>query len=539
MKPSFGLGTLLLDLLLGTALASQKVMSGGRRDPLDADFEKLAVKTLKQWHVPGLAIAVVDGDDTWAAGYGNASIGSTPVTPSTLFYSGSTTKAFTAAVLSLLVDSDAHPGVTWRTPISQLIRDDFVLQPEYAWAQEHLTIEDALTHRTGFPRHDKSLPARSGPDAHVTAVRDITRSLRDLPMVLEPRTRWKYCNLMFMVLSHAIQELTRRWLGDVMREWIWEPLGMRSTYFSLDAALEAPEDLARGYYWEYKDQEGGYKEVPWLKLQEASGAGAVVSNVLDYAKWIRCLVNEAAPLSKEGHKAIRTPRMVPSAEGKGLGGPSSYALGWHTNTYKGHRMYTHSGGMEAYGADVFFFPDLKYGIVAMGNTAITSNFAGRLLTWKLINDRLGIPESERYDWSSQFEKALNSSLEQFDKAIDKLYPGRANPALPRGLELKEYTGTYSHPAYHDLTIDLGDDPGRLRAVRVDFVWPMTFDFVHVSGEYWVIHIDMKNSPNALNGQSARAEFKIGPNGKCDQVLIEFLEDGSEGVIPFTRATKTT
>lgn len=37
---------------------------------------------------------------------------------------------------------------------------------------------------------------------------------------------------------------------------------------------------------------------------------AVMSNVEDYTKWIRCLLNKSAPLSKETHKDIQTPRFI-------------------------------------------------------------------------------------------------------------------------------------------------------------------------------------------------------------------------------------
>jgi hypothetical protein len=42
--------------------------------------------------------------------------------------------------------------VQWNTPISQLIRDDFVLEDGYK--MPHFTIEDALSQRTGIPRYD-------------------------------------------------------------------------------------------------------------------------------------------------------------------------------------------------------------------------------------------------------------------------------------------------------------------------------------------------------------------------------------------------
>lgn len=403
--------------------ASQKVLGGDKkelRNPLDENFQKQATSLLEEWHVPGLAIAVVDGDLTWAAGYGNASLdldGSSapaPVTPSTLFYGGSTTKAFLAAALSLMIDSgnyttpdpDLQP-LTWKTPISSLIRDDFVLMDEYTWEQDHLTIEDALTHRTGFPRHDKSLGLTYSDDrgdgTHNAAVRDFTRSLRHLPMTAEPRMTWRYCNIMFMVLSHVFQTLNGgRWIGDVFEEWIWEPLGMNSTFLSVEDALAAVPGLklADGYYWDYERSK--FESIPFSSLSEASGAGGIVSNVLDYARWLRCMFDEAGPMSKKGHAAIKEPRMNmgPDTE-KGYDAPMSYAFGWMTSTWKGHKVYTHSGGMEAYGTEVYFLPGLRYGIVTFGNTATTSAMVGNILIWKLINDKLGVPEGERYDWATR------------------------------------------------------------------------------------------------------------------------------------------
>jgi len=41
-------------------------MKGKRSGPFDARFAKLVKETLDKWHVPGISIAVVDGDDMWA-----------------------------------------------------------------------------------------------------------------------------------------------------------------------------------------------------------------------------------------------------------------------------------------------------------------------------------------------------------------------------------------------------------------------------------------------------------------------------------------
>lgn len=104
-------------------------------------------------------------------------------------------------------------------------------------------------------------------------------------------------------------------------------------------------------------------------------------------------------------------------------------------------------------------------------------------------------------------------------------------------------GKYFHPAYQTVTIELvdgdsssekGKKKGELKAVRADMEWQMVFEFRHVSGEFWAMVIDFLNTPNMLNGQLARAEFVVGVKGTVDKLRIEFLEDGSEGVIVFDR-----
>ncbi|KAI1801508.1 beta-lactamase/transpeptidase-like protein [Daldinia bambusicola] len=558
---------------------------GAKKSPLDSDFEAFTKAALDRWKVPGVSVSVVDGDDIWAEGYGIASFPSTPATPSTLYYTGSTTKAFTAAVLSLLISSgnftsssssSSSSPLIWQTPISHLIRDDFVLAPGHEWEAAHLTLEDALSHRTGFPRHDKALgrryvddppnpnhpdpsPDHSRHDFHRGTPRDVARSLRHLPVVSEPRVSWRYCNLMYMVAAHVIQTLTGRWLGDEMRERIWEPLGMRGTYLSVEEALGAGREVARGYYWDYlgdgsdKDENGeqgeGFISVPYANLDLASGAGGIVSNVLDYARWIQCLIrgdgsdetgNGCPVLPPSAHRELKLARMaLPPSSQTSFDAPLAYAIGWELGTYKGWRVFTHGGGMEAYGAEVYFLPDLGFGVVTLANTAVTSNLLGMELAWKLIDDKLGVPEEEWFDWVSRGMKVLETQLKLAETAIEDLYPERADPPLPHALPLGKYLGVYSHPAYQNITLQLTSEDsvekkGELRAVRDDMEWQMTFDFHHVSGEFWAVIIDFLNTPNMLNGQRARAQFEIGVKGTVDKLKMEFLEDGSEGVIVFDR-----
>jgi hypothetical protein len=63
---NFSLLLPLLQFLPFSFAAEQKVLEGGTANPLNEEFEKLVYETLDLWHVPGVAIGVVDGDLEWS-----------------------------------------------------------------------------------------------------------------------------------------------------------------------------------------------------------------------------------------------------------------------------------------------------------------------------------------------------------------------------------------------------------------------------------------------------------------------------------------
>jgi hypothetical protein len=140
-----------------------------------------------------------------------------------------------------------------------------------------------------------------------------------------------------------------------------------------------------------------------MDLTLISGAGSVISNVIDYTKWLRCLLSSSAPLSPSAHTALKTPRTIlpPDFESP-FTGTQAYSLGWFTGVYRGYEFFEHSGGMEAFGTQLIFFPRLDYGLVTFGNTAATSNAAGIKLIWHLVDEKLGVPQGERFDWDARF-----------------------------------------------------------------------------------------------------------------------------------------
>ncbi|KAL7951651.1 beta-lactamase/transpeptidase-like protein [Trichoderma barbatum] len=488
-------------------------------NPLTPEFGEFVREQLEKWKVPGVAVAVIDGDEVYAEGYGYATLPDVPATPETLWYGASTTKAHVAAALSALIHSGNYSALSqgWSTPISSIIRDDFVLQDE--WATNHVTLDDAVSHRTGMARHDGSSVREI--DGRPATPRDVVRNLRNLPLTAEPRVTVYYCNLMYVTLSHVIETITGKWLGRVLRDLLWEPLGMNSTYFDLQSALDAPEHMASGYAWD--QEKGEFKEIPFMTVTEVSGAGSVISNALDYAKWIKSLIHRSGPLSRHVHEDIRTPRMFwPGSPEKGYD-LQLYGLGWVRTLHKGHVVYTHSGGMHAYGAEVYWFPEAMYGVVVFGNTA-TCHVVEEIVGWKLIDDKLGIPAKDRFDYGSKWKKAEAKLDWLYKNALDILYPERPNPALPSTLSTSELVGTYYNAGYGNITLREEPHPDKLGekilvADRPDSTWRYSMHFHHVSGDNWIVYLPAPIYSGTNFVEFVAGEFKLGADGKASGIEI--------------------
>jgi CubicO group peptidase (beta-lactamase class C family) len=327
---------------------------------------------------------------------------SKPVTEHTLFFTGSTTKAFTSAAISLLVDDDDnHPAIRWDTPVHTILPADFVLNDP--WSTSHTTIADILSHRSGLPRHDWVWLAN-------ITLQEVVQSMRHLPLTAEPRTKWQYCNLMYSAAAHLIEIVTNQSLHTFLTKNIWQPLNMSETYLSFSEAQDTHHDISQGYY---VDSNGKIASTNQVFSDTIRGAGNVLSSVADYAKWVSAILNRKPPLSKTsyatllgGHSIISPNPIEP------FGSPLLYGLGWMSQTYKGEMLVFHEGAQFGYGACVILLPRRKLGLVVLGNNMIGINAAANLLAFHLIDEELGIPKNDRFDWVTRYSKTFSSSIDE-------------------------------------------------------------------------------------------------------------------------------
>jgi len=93
-----------------------------------ASFEQYAEKSMRDWETPGMAVTIVQGDDiVYSKAFGVKTYqGNDPVTTDTIFQIGSTSKAFTAALVAMLADEGK---VKWKNSVIEHLPDFEMYDP--------------------------------------------------------------------------------------------------------------------------------------------------------------------------------------------------------------------------------------------------------------------------------------------------------------------------------------------------------------------------------------------------------------------------
>ena len=308
-------------------------------------------------HLPGLALAIVQDDRLiFARGLGLADVeGERAVTPETLFAIGSTSKAFTATLVGMLADEGK---LTFDDPITEHL-PWFVL-PIDGKEGEQVTLHDLLAHRTCFARMDILWAGGKATREEV-----LRTALRAEPMAPFGE-KFLYNNIMFLAAGEACAAITGRSWEELVRERLFEPLGMRSSDTSVAEAQQDPR-LALGYRWD-EDHER-FEHLPMRDLVSIAPAGAINSNVLDMARWVRFQLGRG---ELEGRRLISSEAFAEAWKTHNTMGPGArYGLGWMLREWRGQPYVEHGGNIDGFAAEVALLPEAKLGLVMLANVSAT------------------------------------------------------------------------------------------------------------------------------------------------------------------------
>jgi CubicO group peptidase (beta-lactamase class C family) len=429
----------LLPLLSPTAARAQSGPLAG----LDAYIES----AMRDWQVPGLAIAIVRNDSViHARGYGVRRLGTEePVDANTLFAIASTTKAMTVAALGMLVDDGV---VRWDDPVSDHL-PGFTLGD--AWITRQLTVRDMLTHRAGLARSDNLWIAAPFDRP------EILRRARELP-IDGFRAGYGYNNIMYIAAGELVAAAGGTSWDEFLERRLFTRLDMRRTT-SRAAVVDRSANVATAY----SRADGDFVAMDRRDYDNIGGAGAVWSTVGDLAQWLRLQLNggvfEGDTLLRPATlREMHTPqvvvrsdsvseRMFPDTHFR------AYGLGWLLHDYHGRKLVHHSGSINYTRTQIGMIPSEGIGVVVIANLS-TSN-AQTAIMYRVLDALLGLPAR---DWSGEYRTLAVRSEENSARQLRETEAARIAGTHP-ALALTDYAGVYAHDVFGDVSISV--EAGRL------------------------------------------------------------------------------
>jgi CubicO group peptidase (beta-lactamase class C family) len=477
----------LASLIAVSALVPGAVVAQQRSEPYPG-FDAYVAKAIQTWKIPGLSVAIVRNDSViYAKGYGVLAVsGHTPVNEKTLFEIGSSSKAFTATLVAMLVtDGKMH----WDDRLTTYLPDFRMYD---AAASEGVTLRDALTHRTGIARGELAWLG-SGVSRD-----EVLHRVRFLKPEAPFRTHYSYQNMMFLAAGQAAGKAAGTSWDELVRERIFVPLGMTSTVASSRGLTNPNVAVPHGI-----DHDTDFAKPPF-DAENIAPAGAILSSAADMAQWLRFQLNDGVVGGKRlvGSAALRethTPQiLIPSTGGRGGDTASvkrftSYGMGWMVEDYRNQLSWQHGGNTLGMTAAVGMLPEKKVGVVVLSNMQGAQLPA--LLEQYVFDRELGAPLK---DWSGEaYERSRIQRRRADSLATVQLAGHPANPQPP--LPLAAFAGTYADSLYGEFTVSV--QSGHLELARAD---------VHAPLEYWNANIFRWRLPVTAPTAPEFIKFEITP-----------------------------
>ena len=352
----WALSTFLFFYLAAIGLAENKTK---KEEPKTAqsivELQQQLETILKDTHTPGVSVAIVHRDGSeWVAGLGKADVVTgRATTADTLFRIGSTSKAFAALSILLLVDQGK---LSLNDPVHKLAPEVWF---ENQWeATDPVRVVHLLEHTTGWDdmhlrEYAKDWPGTMG----LREALDYDHHSRVSRW--RPGTRMSYCNSGPPVAAYIVEKITGQRFEDFVEQNLFRPIGMNSaTYFqpkSAEATTLYHDDGRTPYqYWN-------------ILLRPA---GSINASAKDMAAYVQFYLNRGAVDGKQIVPAANIDRMEsPTSTWAARDGLNyGYGLSNYWSVHKGFVYHGHDGGVEGGLTEMAYMPEYGLGYFYSMNT---------------------------------------------------------------------------------------------------------------------------------------------------------------------------
>ena len=421
------------------------------KDSLDSYIKQ----GMKDWNIPGLAIAIVKDDSViMMKGYGIRNIETKePVDENTLFMIASNSKLFTGTAIAQL-DYD-----------KKLSLDDKITK-YFPWFRVYdstttqlVTIKDMLGHHLGTKTFQGDFTFWNS-----NLSRDsVMYKMRYIKPPLPFRASYGYCNSCFLTAGHIIQKVTGKPWEVYVYDSIVAPLAMINTH-TLGAGMINMPGAATPYTTAFTNT---LTKLPYDNVDNFAPAGSIVSCVKDLTHWIKMQLDSGRYDGKQilpwnvVQKTRGVNTLLSTKKNNMAGHFVAYGLGVFIKDMNGKQVYDHTGGADGFVTNVCFVPEEKLGVTILTNNDNQEFF--ELLRYQILAAYLNMPYKNLSALNLPEFNENQKKISDSTKALRARVKG-IKPSLP----LKNYEGIYNNQLFgniymiargNDLQITFDNHPG--------------------------------------------------------------------------------
>jgi CubicO group peptidase (beta-lactamase class C family) len=337
------LGTAWLRAWLAAAVLVQvAVPLSAQQVPLAA-IDRYVRDEIRRERVPGVSVAVVRGGRViLARGYGEANVElHAPASDSTVYQSGSVGKQFTAALILRL-------AAAGRLRLDDPIRRHL---PEGPPAWDSITVRHLLTHTSGIPDYTDSAVNYQRPYTED----ELVRIAAALPQQFGAGEHWRYSNTGYLLLGAIVRRATGAFYGDLLRQAIFAPLGMRTARIISEADIVP--NRAAGYELVHDSLHNQAWVNPTLNT---TADGSLYLTVHDLTRWV--IGWDAGRVLSAGD---REQAWTPVRLNDGTTYP--YGFGWEISELRTQRLIGHTGSWQGFKTSIQRFPSRDLTVIVLAN----------------------------------------------------------------------------------------------------------------------------------------------------------------------------
>lgn len=277
--------------------------------------------------------------------------------PNTRFFIASLSKQFTAALIVILAEEGLFALDDKYS--KYLPFKDGLDENKQGW--NTMTIRDLLIHRASLIRDVTPGPPFALKELYSPSLTLLISRLKRNHELFNTKKSGKghYSNVGYMLLAHLAEEVTNKEFNNLLKDYIFFPLGMKST--GQFHRIRNIKYLAEGYHF-VDDDSNLYRRC----CDDATtyvGSHGLYSDIDDLFLWLDTIFQQyPSPL---GPSAVEQMLMAQIK----LEVPYSrvYAMGFYIDEVQGLQRYWHDGEDSGYLSLVSTIPEIDLKIVILGN----------------------------------------------------------------------------------------------------------------------------------------------------------------------------